>query len=672
MKKIVNILIQIYKKYGYLFQGKLFSAVILFYKKSRASALSDTFKYVLSNFTKIKVFWGGAKAKSIEKVLKYAEFDSEGCEHFIYTWDIFKSVKIKARILGNCTIDYSKIVDYGLESYFLDGDDNFAKTNNQVLDSILSYIDRLAEYVKSSSIKNKENIVLYLKRFRTKKADSLEEALQRILIINQIQWQLGHILVGLGRLDLYLDRFAKLSAVETDRKLFDEFFLLLHKYYEIKSNALMGDTGQIVILGGLNTDNTYFYNAYTFLIMDSIRGLQIPDPKLLLRISHQMPDSLWEKVTETMVSNIGSPLISNDDRIVKELVHFGYSKEDACNYITAACWEPIAGESFEQNNIVSLNYLEPFEIISKDSNLKEIVSLESLKEEYFKALEKYVQKILNDLSLLRWEMDPLYSMFCTEARNRHQDISCGGCKYNNYGILTVGMANTINSFHNINEYVFKEKKYTYEELNQLRKNNYKNDKDWLLLKNTPKIFGHDDESVIDFVNEITQRTQDMIKHYRNHLGGKVKFGLSSPHYIMDSAGFPASFDGRKSKEPFSVHISSSDAVAYTELMSFASALDYSGFRFNSNVVDYIVSPLFVKNNIQKFKMFLKAAFEQGVFQMQANIIDSKTLIEAKKSPKEFPNLIVRVWGFNAYFNELPDEYKDCLIERALQSELTFN
>ena len=58
--------------------------------------------------------------------------------------------------------------------------------------------------------------------------------------------------------------------------------------------------------------------------------------------------------------------------------------------------------------------------------------------------------------------------------------------------------------------------------------------------------------------------------------------------------------------------------------------------------------------------------------MQANIIDSKTLIAAKENPKNFPNLIVRVWGFNAYFNELPEEYKDCLIERALQSELTFN
>ena len=58
----------------------------------------------------------------------------------------------------------------------------------------------------------------------------------------------------------------------------------------------------------------------------------------------------------------------------------------------------------------------------------------------------------------------------------------------------------------------------------------------------------------------------------------------------------------------------------------------------------------------------------GYFQMQMNVVDSKTLIEAKKNPELHPNLIVRVWGFSAYFNDLPLEYKDVLIDRALRNE----
>ena len=56
------------------------------------------------------------------------------------------------------------------------------------------------------------------------------------------------------------------------------------------------------------------------------------------------------------------------------------------------------------------------------------------------------------------------------------------------------------------------------------------------------------------------------------------------------------------------------------------------------------------------------------FEMQMNVVSSKTLIEAKENPENFPNLIVRVWGFSAYFKDLPEEYKDVLIKRAVENE----
>ena len=54
--------------------------------------------------------------------------------------------------------------------------------------------------------------------------------------------------------------------------------------------------------------------------------------------------------------------------------------------------------------------------------------------------------------------------------------------------------------------------------------------------------------------------------------------------------------------------------------------------------------------------------------MQMNVLSSKTLIEAKLHPEQFPNLIVRVWGFSAYFKDLPEEYKEVIIQRALKNE----
>ena len=148
----------------------------------------------------------------------------------------------------------------------------------------------------------------------------------------------------------------------------------------------------------------------------------------------------------------------------------------------------------------------------------------------------------------------------------------------------------------------------------------------------------------------------------------MKFGLSSPNYIELGLTTPATLDGRRAGQPLGVHISNPKGVAYTELVMFASNLNYSGIRSNGNVLDYFVPPAIINDEQEKFLMFLKAAIVSGFFQMQMNVTDSAELIDAKKNPGKYPDLIVRVWGFSAYFDELPEEYKDVLIERALACE----
>ena len=140
-------------------------------------------------------------------------------------------------------------------------------------------------------------------------------------------------------------------------------------------------------------------------------------------------------------------------------------------------------------------------------------------------------------------------------------------------------------------------------------------------------------------------------------------------YIDESREFEATFDGRRIGEPFIVHISSDiTSNPYTELIQFASKLDYNKASFNGNVIDFMVTPSFIESNKEKFLDFLILSTKVGFFQMQMNVVSSEILIKAKKNPKEFPDLIVRVWGFSAYFNDLPEEYKNLLIERALKSE----
>lgn len=132
---------------------------------------------------------------------------------------------------------------------------------------------------------------------------------------------------------------------------------------------------------------------------------------------------------------------------------------------------------------------------------------------------------------------------------------------------------------------------------------------------------------------------------KNRLGGYYKFGLSSPDYIVASCDFPATVDGRKSGEPFHVHISNTTgSQSFTDVVHFCGKMNYSGNRFNGNVLDQVIDAKMIDDFPEKFTDFIEGAISLGVFQMQMTITNSELIACAIKEPEKFPNLIVRVWG----------------------------
>lgn len=632
--------------------------------KRVTNSQKENIKYFIKECLKMKSY----SSKKTYKLIKDIDIEIDTENHFIYFIDTMKQIRKIDRIIGNITIDYNRLLNNSLK--------DLENTNNKkIIESIKYLINKTEKEIDKSTNKYAKKIKENLEEIKLSKPTTFYCALQCILLYNQLLWQTGHRLNGLGRLDKILEPFYEKNlkdgslTKESAKELIKDFCNILHNYYWFKSNLLMGDTGQIIILGGKEKDNNYFCNDLTYLFIEVMKELQIPDPKVLLRVSNNMPKDLMELSIKCVQTGIGCPLFSNDDVVIPKLIEFGYPEESVYDYVTAACWEPIMPEkTLDQTNITTINFLNPFHEMLEKEELNKIKTTEEILEIYTKYLKNYCDDIVKVLDKVKWQYDPLLS-FMTEGCEK-EDISCGTAKYNHYGVNSVGLASTVNSILNIESLVFNKKEFTLEELNNARKNNYY-DKDInfvKMLKNQDKKYGKDDEQVIELTNYITNVANEQFSKYKNKFGGKIKFGLSSPGYISEAEKTDASLDGRKAKEPFAVHISSDDSQAYTELVQFASKLDYTGNRFNGNVVDFMVSPDFIENNFRKFVDFMMASIKVGFFQMQMNVVSSKMLIEARKNPDKFPNLIVRVWGFSAYFNDLPEEYKDVLIERALKNE----
>lgn len=664
----------------------LYSYIMLVFRyKRKYKSLSKTFFFALNalihmyNPNKKKL-----KGRQNRDLFKKVNINFENDSRFAYNIDVYK-VRFRKnrenRIIDNNTIDYSKILNYSLndmkEKNQKMKNEKYRNNQKELLIGIEEYIDRECKCIKESNFSNKKKIIENLQNIKDKKAYSFEESIQRILFFNQLMWQLGHNLNGLGRLDKILeasyeyDKKNNNLTREQAKEILKDMMKLLHKNFWLKSSGLIGDTGQIIILGGKEEDGSYFCNELTYMFIEVLKEVQQPDPKILLRVSKDTPRDLIELSLKCIQTGIGCPLFSNDDVIIDKLLEFGYDQNDAYNYVTSACWEPlIAGKSIDPNNISSIVYIKPLEQMLNTENLDELDSYDKFIEIYKKYLKNYIIEFFNDINKIKWEDSPILSLLTDNCNENEKDISEGGAKYCNYGVTSVSLGNTINSLYNIKKLVYEQKKYSLSEINNMRKNNfYENENIKLELKQQPIRYGTDNNEIIEMTNKLTSFVDEILNSITNSLGGKMKFGLSAPTYIMESGDVSASFDGRLNGEPFGVHISTDKAgVAYTELIQFASKLDYTNHRFNGNVIDFMITPSFIEDNFDKIVDFITLSITLGFFQMQMNVTSSDILIKAKENPKEYENLIVRVWGFSSYFNDLPESYKDLLIERALKNE----
>ena len=67
--------------------------------------------------------------------------------------------------------------------------------------------------------------------------------------------------------------------------------------------------------------------------------------------------------------------------------------------------------------------------------------------------------------------------------------------------------------------------------------------------------------------------------------------------------------------------------------------------------------------IDKMAAMIKAIMTTGNTLLNINIIDTDKILEAHKDPMKYPDLVVRVTGFTAYFAMLSPEFRQLVVDR---------
>lgn len=658
-----------------LFLRKIIPSELITYMVIRREHPDASIKEVL---IKTKLVKGASRKKAADTFVKqskrqYEILQFDKAAYYVYPYDswVARVVHHNKTMITSVTPDYTTILESSLsdieKNLYKASNKSFANRELEMIANIRWLKQRIVEELTDRKDERGNILSMYMQHILDNIPQTLDEAIQKLLFYNALFWQAGHWQCGLGRLDMVLypyyekDLANETITRESGKELIKQMCFVLNLDMKAKSRALIGDTGQYILLGGVEKSGTTVQNELTEIFLEVFTEHKVPDPKLILRVNRTTNNEIWKKAIRCILTGCGSPLIINENLVMKGMIEFGYKKEDVWNFGTSACWEPlIIGKSFDQNNpllnIPVIDSLNRF----LNNNL-EISNFETFLTEYKYKLRK---QILANIRNIEFDCSPLYSLFFADCIEKEKDFSEGGATYAYHGVQIVSFPNLVNALLNIKTYVFDKKLLSLKECRSALKADFKGYEDMrnMLLAN-PLKFGNTNKTVVDMTKDLMTFISNVVTT-KNMNDAKTKVGFSSSHYIIVCKGIGASMDGRRNNEPFAVHISPvSQKIDIQEVLDFAGMLEYSGNRMNGNVVDFIL-PKAYTDMPEKLMIILKNAMTSGVYEMQLNILDAAVLKDAKAHPEKYPTLIVRVWGFSAYFNDLPEIYKDNLIKRA--------
>lgn len=548
-----------------------------------------------------------------------------------------------------------------------------AETERAMYDTLRIMEEFAERYQKEAERVGNTEIAEMLRRIPEEKPASFQEALQFLRIIHYCLWCSFQYHNTLGRFDQYMYSFYE-EDIRTGRltkegalELLEEFFISLNKDSDLYTGMQQGDNGQSMVLGGMCPDGTESYNELSDLCMQASLELKLIDPKINLRVHKNTPLSLYVRGTELTKEGLGFPQYSNDDIVIEALKNWGYEEKDAYRYTVAACWEfIIPGCGMDIPNLNGLSF--PACVMEAVGRLEETGDFEDLMANVKKAVFAQADKLRAGVHDIYMEPAPLMSILMDGCVEKGTDISKGN-KYNNFGFHGTGIATAVDSLAAIRKYVFEEKKITKAELLEALLTNFEGRERManMLRYEAPKM-GNDDDETDQIAVTLLNWFADSMEGHVNERGGRYRAGTGSAmYYIWQSKDMPATPDGRRAGEEFAANYSPSLFTRlegpFSIIKSFAKP-DLTRVANGGPLTIELTDSMFRNaESTEKTAQFVKTFIDLGGHQMQINAVNREKLLDAKKHPEKYKNLIVRVWGWSGYFVELDECYQDHIIKR---------
>jgi pyruvate-formate lyase len=251
------------------------------------------------------------------------------------------------------------------------------------------------------------------------------------------------------------------------------------------------------------------------------------------------------------------------------------------------------------------------------------------------------------------------------------DMTRGGAQYNFSSISGRGLGTAADALAAIKAMVYDEKKYTMDEMLHALKNNFRNKETMrqTLLRRAPK-FGCDNDEADAIAKEVAEYFCREVAKRPGTRGGFFRPSFFSYGMHVVEGGFLGAMpNGRLASQPVSNSLSpanGSERKGPTAVMRSMAKIDQSlisnGCALNVRMLPSLLS---TPEGQEKIAQLIRGYFAMGGMEVQFNVVDNATLRDAQARPENYPDLVVRVSGYSAYFTDLGKSIQDEIIARTI-------
>lgn len=470
-----------------------------------------------------------------------------------------------------------------------------------------------------------------------------------------------------GLLRTYYEADLKAGRITREEAVFYLACLLLNDphYYQV---------------GGLDAEGNSLLSDFSYMVLEAADKLDSAC-NITVRVDKNIDRQFLHKAVDYLFKNKnGWPRFSGDEALSAGFMRLGYSEELARQRIAVGChWMSLPGMEYTLNDCVKINCAKVFEV-AMDEMMQGAgpYSTQKLWEIYTRHMQLAVETVAEGLKFLlacqdKNEPELMLNLLSHGPVEQGLDVT-RSARFYNLCIDGTGIATVADSFGALEQRIERENRIGWEALYSYLQNDFSGaggEVVRLMLNQSERYGGGNtvsDKWAVAVSDSFTNQVRQVSETYPGY--ELIPGWFSWSNTIQLGAEVGATPNGRKAKEPINhganPHPGFRKDGALTAMTNSICAIQ-PGFG-NTAPLQLELDPGMGRGEeaVKKIADYILTLFELGGTLLNINIINREQILEAHKDPSKYPDLVVRVTGFTAYFCSLTPDFRKLVVDRILE------